>query len=484
MSVSREWINIGRIAEFPASATKESTLQAVLDRLNAGIPANVTFPNPLPVSGPLTDTQLRASAVAVTGPLTDAQLRASNVPVGIGDGPNLDAFSRLRVSNPSGIFSAQSQYNAEPLMYENGATGTGVAPAFNSATRMCRLSCTTGTGLSFKQSFEYIHYQPGKSQLIFLTGVLGAPLAGKVVDVGYGDASNGIFYRQSGLSGVSVVLRSSTSGSPVERTAAQASWNLDPMDGSGSSGITLDTTACYILVIDLQFLSMGRVRIGFDINGSIVYVHEFLNANILTVPYMQTASLPILHTLTATAVASTVESFFKCASVSSEGGYETQLGADFATPSVTATAANGSNTHILSIRPKTTFNSLVNRTVFLPHYLNILVTGNYPVHWSLVIGAAFSAAPTWADVNSTYSAFEYGYSGTYLNLTNGIEIDSGYVPASNQNKGSISQNLARAYPISLNRAGAVRALGTLSVLVQGLGGSSDCYACLQYQELR
>lgn len=34
-----------------------------------------------PVSGPLTDTQLRASAVPVSGPLTDAQLRATAVPV-------------------------------------------------------------------------------------------------------------------------------------------------------------------------------------------------------------------------------------------------------------------------------------------------------------------------------------------------------------------------------------------------------------------
>lgn len=36
---------------------------------------------PLSITGPLTDTQLRASAVSVTGPLTDAQLRATPVPV-------------------------------------------------------------------------------------------------------------------------------------------------------------------------------------------------------------------------------------------------------------------------------------------------------------------------------------------------------------------------------------------------------------------
>jgi len=39
------------------------------------------FPVTQPVSGPLTDAQLRASPVPVSGPLTDAQLRAAAVPV-------------------------------------------------------------------------------------------------------------------------------------------------------------------------------------------------------------------------------------------------------------------------------------------------------------------------------------------------------------------------------------------------------------------
>jgi len=43
----------------------------------------VPIPNPLPVTGPLTDTQLRATAVPVSGPLTDTQLRATAVPVSI-----------------------------------------------------------------------------------------------------------------------------------------------------------------------------------------------------------------------------------------------------------------------------------------------------------------------------------------------------------------------------------------------------------------
>jgi hypothetical protein len=56
-----------------------------------GSAVDASSTNPLPVAGPLTDTQLRASAVPVLGtvtadtglaqPLTDAQLRASTVPI-------------------------------------------------------------------------------------------------------------------------------------------------------------------------------------------------------------------------------------------------------------------------------------------------------------------------------------------------------------------------------------------------------------------
>lgn len=59
--------------------------------------------NPIPVSGPLTDTQLRAVAVPVSGPLTDSQLRASAVPV---SGPLTDAQLRATAVPVSGTVAA------------------------------------------------------------------------------------------------------------------------------------------------------------------------------------------------------------------------------------------------------------------------------------------------------------------------------------------------------------------------------------------
>ena len=59
----------------PVNFATETTLAAINTKTPALVGGSV------PVTGPLTDTQLRASAVPVSGPLTDTQLRASSVPV-------------------------------------------------------------------------------------------------------------------------------------------------------------------------------------------------------------------------------------------------------------------------------------------------------------------------------------------------------------------------------------------------------------------
>ena len=52
-----------------------------------GVQTPVDATNKLPVIGPLTDTELRATAVPVSGPLTDTELRATPVPVSSHDKP-------------------------------------------------------------------------------------------------------------------------------------------------------------------------------------------------------------------------------------------------------------------------------------------------------------------------------------------------------------------------------------------------------------
>lgn len=404
---------------------------------------------------------------------------------GVSDSEAVDAFSRLRTSTPTTLLDVQCQYNAEGLRLEAGSSADGVAPAFSANTRLVTLQVNAGVagGSSFLQSFQYIPYQPGKSQMLLMTGVLGSGVSGAVKRFGYGDAANGIFYEQNGATGLQFNRRTSTSGGVVDNTVIQANWNLDKFDGTGPSGVTLDPTKCFILVIDLQFLGMGRVRVGFDVGGVIYYAHQFLNANVLSVPYMQTASLPILAEILASPLAGAASAQFKCAAVVSEGGFEIDLGRNFSAQG-TVTAGSGARTHALSLRPGLTFNTLATRGLFVPESIEILA-GTNAVLWELVIGAAFSLAPAFAAVNASSSFMEAGTGGTFNNLTNGVLIASGFVGTNIGTTRSVfSKDVSVSYPITLDRSGAQRALGTLSLLLTGIGGTSDSRVAINWREIR
>jgi hypothetical protein len=137
-------------------------------------------------------------------------------------------------------------------------------------------------------------YQPGKSLLIFNTFVMNTLTANLKQKVGLFDANNGIFFTADGTT-LKIVRRTYTSGAAVDTEISQSSWNGDTLNGTGASGFTLNAATSNILFIDIEWLGVGSVRVGFVINGQLITAHTFYNANSLTTVYMQTANLPIRY---------------------------------------------------------------------------------------------------------------------------------------------------------------------------------------------
>jgi len=394
-----------------------------------------------------------------------------------------DAFGRLSVAEPQTVFDAQFTYDLHPLLYEpiisHGASST---ITHDSTNRRAKISFTaTPTGNScYLQTYEYFRYQPGKAQQIFMSFNFGAAVTNVIDFAQYGDLDNGFKFTRSGGLNYFVIVSTSSAG---DQDAVQSTWNLDKLDGAGTSGITLDLTMTQILVIDLQALYVGRVRFGFDIDGKIIWCHEFLNANIQTYPYVQTANLPISIGMVSNGGTVTKDLYFSCCSVISNGGFDETIGYEFSTPDVAITSGSATRTHLVSIRPLTTFNSITNRTSVTFIEIDVIVTGNNPIYWELCLGQAFSVAPTYANISTTYSANEYGTGGT-LSGSPAIVVDSGYVAATASSKGTQSMTLTARYPLTLNKAGAVRSLGTLTLLTTGLGGTSATRGVIKIKEIR
>lgn len=397
------------------------------------------------------------------------------------DTGSIDAFARTRVSEPFTLFDSQNEYNANPLFWETSITGAGTAAhIYNEAAIRMTVGTATGDRVT-RQSKRYIRYQPGKSQMILMTGVIGEAKENVAQRIGYFDDNNGIFVQQAG-EGLSIVRRTSTSGSAVNNAIAQADWNIDTLDGNGKSGVAVDPTKTQIVIIDLEWLGVGRVRVGFVVDGVPIYCHQFLNANNLTTVYMRTANLPLRYEIENTgdtASASTMTQI--CSSVSSEGGVQERNVTFSASNDTTLRTVSTTPLPVLSIRCGTAFpagGTIENRETVVPLNYDIY-SEDAPIHYKLVYNGTVGGA-SWVAANATHSGVEYDVSGTAI--TGGIVIDAGYIGSTNQAKSSELKQVDTDLFLTLNIAGTVG--DTLSVVcVRTATTNSDTGVSITWKEL-
>lgn len=398
-------------------------------------------------------------------------------PIGFGDSASVDAFQRARVGLPKILFEA-TNVNGLALSMETLVAGGGTV-VYQSTTSSAILGVGTSSGdRAIRQGHGYIMYQPGRSQAIFATAVLGTRQTGTTKRVGYFDDYNGLFFEMNGA-GTYVVERSSVGASVVDTKVAQASWNIDPMDGTGPSGLKLDLTKTQIFVIDFQWLGVGRVRYGFDVNGLLVYVHEAVHANRTIDVYMASANLPVRYEIVntgAVAAASTLKQI--CAAVLSEGGESEEKGVLFSTGTRNTTInAPTTGVVVLGIRPSLTFAGATNRVFIGPQEFSILVAGN--VYWEIVVNGTLTGG-TWAAV--TGSAVDANRGLTYTAGT-GRVLMSGYIGGASTTRGSVNAGFP---PISsrfaLDAAGTTA--DTLALVVHSFSGNEATSASVDWLERR
>ncbi len=398
-----------------------------------------------------------------------------------GDTAALDSFKRLRVSNPVNEFTSEFQYNKHPLFYEEITAVNGTVahkPTYSAA----QFDVTTESGSQAGvQSYEYFRYQPGKSLMIAITFIMPSSQAGTTMQAGYFDDDNGFFFEIKGTT-VQMVRRTKTSGSVVDNAVEQADWNFDKMDGTGPSGVTLDFTKSQQLRIDLQWLSNGRIRMCWDINGAVVLAHEFDIANILDVPSSTTANLPIRWLMTNTAIVASAKTMYGiCVSVSTEGGDQTELGHPFTGGNkVTTRTVSTIPYPIFSIRPATTLNSITNRTKV--RIEEIVIFTDKDVFVQVIY---MPSSITNADWQSpvTHSAVETDIAGTAI--VGGVIVHSGYIAAGSGNeKGEGRVPFTSKLPITLDAAGTNQSR-SVSVVLTRLGASDAAsLAEMNWTEIR
>ena len=208
-------------------------------------------------------------------------------------GMAVDAFGRSRVSMPLTLFDSSHRYRDNGLWVQSNTNNTTITFSANEGLMNLAIG-TANNDEIIRETTKVFSYQPGKSLQILNTFVMSPTKTNLRQRVGYYGANNGIYLEQDGTN-IYFVERSFNTGAVTEIRVEKVDWNVDPLDGTGPSLMTLDLTKAQILFSDIEWLGLGTVRCGFVIDGRLIHCHSFHHANYITSTYMTTASLPLRY---------------------------------------------------------------------------------------------------------------------------------------------------------------------------------------------
>ena len=394
------------------------------------------------------------------------------------NGTNVDAFGRLRISEPFTLFDSSHRYSDNGL-WATSTSGTASA-TFVANEGLVDLAVGTTSGDEIvRETTKIFSYQPGKSLLVMNTFVMGTAKAGLRQRVGYYGQDNGFYVERDGTT-IYLVERSLVTGAATNTRVAQSSWNQDKLDGTGPSGITLDMSKAQILYMDIEWLGLGTVRMGFVINGVFVPAHNFDHANLVTTTYITTACLPLRYEMrntAGTASSSTLKQV--CSTVISEGGYslsglQQAIGTPITSPTSLATA--GTFYPVVSLRLKTT---RLDAIIVLTAASILALTNNVNYEWR-VVAAGTTTGGTWVSAG-TNSGVEYNRTGT--SFTGGRILASGYTQGSNQGSSTIDILKAALFANQLERNGLTSSPYELTLIAAASSNSATIHASLDWEEI-
>jgi hypothetical protein len=393
-------------------------------------------------------------------------------------GVAVDAFGRARTSTPMTLFDSSHRYKDNGLWATS--TVTGGTYAFSPNQGLVNLNVNTAADAEVvRETFKVFSYQPGKSLQVLSTFIFNPAKTNLRQRLGYFGAQNGM-YLELDNSTLNFVERSYITSALVETRVAQAAWNVDKLDGTGPSLLTLDIAKAQILWMDIEWLGLGTVRMGFVINGRFIHCHSFHHANLITTPYITTASLPLRYEIKNTGVTASASTLKQvCSTVISEGGYQLNGNQRTVGTPITASAtlgAAGTYSPIVSVRLKATELD----SVAIISAISLMGVGNgVNFSWRVTIGATVTTG-TWTSAGAD-SSIEYTVTGTAV--TGGRVLASGFFNSSNQGSPTIDIPRDALFKFQLERNGLTAEPLAITLEVASGTVSEKVFASMDWEEI-
>jgi len=319
-----------------------------------------------------------------------------------GDGANLDAFGRLRVSQVTNLLDIKHTYDKNPLLV-NELTNGSASSVYNQTNARVRMSTSANNDFVIRESKTNPIYQPGKSQLfeasfnnLVLESNVIKRIGGFVSTTGspYNSVFDGFFLESNGVTN-EISFQIWKSGTTIF-SALTTTWDSTQIDVSN-----IDWTKTQLMLVDYQWLGVGRMRFGMVFSGVPYYFTSHTSIDNKDTVYMSSPNQPVRYEIRQTGAGSGYLDMI-CSGFSTEG----PLAALYQTTSISHTATttmatSGVKYPYIGMRLKQNFKS-VNSNITQVFILNNS-NDNYLV--TIEFNPSLSTTPSWTDLSNT--PFQY-----------------------------------------------------------------------------
>lgn len=382
--------------------------------------------------------------------------------------PLTSAFGEQMVAENTSAFHVQLAYNLHEELVSTDTANSGTVTQSNNEAVVS--TGTNAAGSATMSSVRSLRYLSGIGGEVKFQGRFSTGVANSRQEAGYGDDQDGFFF---GYSGATFGLWRRKGG--TDTFTAQASWNVDPMDGTGPSGQTLDPTKGNVYKIAFQWLGGGDIYYYIEAERgdgqrgfALVHVIEYAGLN--TAVSIANPSLPIRIHAVNTGNTTDLKMYFASLSGFAQGrdndpGFPRSYDASF--------SIGTSETIMFLIRIRSTFAGATNRVQALLTSVGASTFDNQANTLGVIRlvknPTSLTGTPSWANINTNVSVAERDI--TASSRTGGIVMETLPFAANS------------SYKFDITGQDIVLVPGDIVAVVAQFTATTSCWAHLSWREL-
>jgi hypothetical protein len=444
--VAGEWVDIsagnavGMITNrsdttviFQVSPTKPVTNTDIGHRMEPGenttfsIKSDTTFwTRPLTNSGPV-KLAVTYGATLAGVPIAPSSVEAIHADIAGRVALNT-IFGEIRTAEQLDDVSVNFHYGLSTFQLRTTlSTGTGSVGTVGSDAL---IECGAGVGTGLLESLDAVRYRAGHETLCHFThnqselqdgvdvqhGLINAEDA---LAIGSQGTTPGLWFTEGGNEN----FIPNTTGAPIDPDDNLTQFNVDPLDGTGPSGFTLDLTKRNLFAIAMGYLSIAPIyfMIMAGKKGWVPFhVLDFTNQQ--AEGHLKNPNLPVaakVRRVSGSGTSVTIETGSWRAGVA--GGDRIEPGADrwFSVEDARVNLASVNIVtdpflyqNMFTIRNKTSFASKINHIRLEVSIVNFVTDGNKGVEFVGILNGTLAGNDAFVDVNTANSVVDISINGT------------------------------------------------------------------------